>query len=135
MRVENWLDRLAEVIAKHDAMPFAYGVSDCAILVRDVVEALTGTIPDEFRGEYTDAGSARSRLRGYGCQNLAELFARALPEIPLAFASRGDIGIADYPGAIIGGGVVVVGLDLIGKGHEGLVRLPRAALARAFKVE
>jgi hypothetical protein len=135
MRFEDWPDRLAEVIARHDELPFAYGVSDCAILPFDVIEGLTGTLPELFRGSYTDAASARAAMRERGCQNLAELFAKALPEIPLAFANRGDIGIADYPGAIIGGGVVIVGLDVIGKGHEGLVRLPRTSLARAFKVE
>jgi hypothetical protein len=135
MRFEDWPERLAAVIARHDGLPFAYGVSDCAILPFDVIEALTGDLPEVLRGPYTDAGSARTRMRERGCQNLGELFAKALPEVPIAFANRGDIGTADYPGAIIGGGVVIVGLDLIGKGHDGLVRLPRAALARAFKVE
>lgn len=135
MRFEDWPDRLAAVIAKHDALPFEWGTSDCAKLPIDVVEALTGSLPESFRADYHDSASARTALRERGVNNIAELFAASLTEIPPAFAGRGDIGIADYPGAIIGGGVVVVGLDLIGKGYDGTVRLPRSALSRAFRVE
>jgi hypothetical protein len=134
MRVEDWHERMAEVIARHDAEPFEYGKSDCATLPFDVIEAITGSLPDRFRAPYDDAASARARMRERGASNLAELFALELPEIHPAFAGRGDVGIADYPGAIIGGGVVVVGLDVIGKGYNGTVRLPRSALSRAFKV-
>jgi hypothetical protein len=135
MRFEDWQDRLSDVIAKHDEMPFEYGVSDCAMLPFAVIEALTGELPDVLRMEYHDNESAQRAGRERGCRNLAELFAKALPEIPVAFAGRGDVGIADYRGAIVGGGVVVVGIDLIGKGHEGTVRLPRQYLSRAFRVE
>lgn len=135
MRLEDWPERLAAVIEKHDAQPFEWGISDCSTLPIDVVEALTGKVPVRFRADYNDSASARAALRERGVNNLAELFASELPEIPPAFAGRGDIGIADYPGAIIGGGVVVVGLDIIGKGYDGTVRMPRAALSRAFKVE
>ena len=135
MRPEDWHDRLADTIAKHDAMPFEYGVSDCAVLLFDVIEALTGNLPDGLRATYHDNETSQRWARERGCRNLAELLAKELPEVPTAFARRGDVGIADYRGAIVGGGVVVVGIDLIGKGHEGTVRLPRAYLSRAFRVE
>jgi len=132
MRVEDWFERLAEVIEQHDAQPFSYGVSDCATLPFDAIYAMTGSLPERFRGDYHDAASARSRMREKGAGNLAELFAAELEEIHPAFAGRGDVGIADYPGAIIGGGVICVGLELVGKGYDGIVRLPRSALSRAF---
>lgn len=136
MRFEDWQDRLTDVIARHDAMPFELGVSDCAMLPIDVIQALTGSVPDPLnRLDYHDMESGQRSARELGARNLAELFAMALPEIPVAFAGRGDVGIADYRGAIVGGGVVVVGIDLIGKGHEGTVRLPRQYLSRAFRVE
>ena len=135
MRREDWFERLAEVLEWHEAQPFAYGISDCAILLRDAIEAMTDEIPDRFRLNYEDAAEARTALRASGHGNLAELIAAELEEIHPAFAGRGDVGIADYPGAIIGGGVVCVGLELIGKGQTGTVRLPRSALSRAFKVE
>lgn len=134
MRREDWFERLAEVFEHHDAQPFAYGVSDCATLPRDALFAMTGVLPASFTVQYHDAASARAALRELGFDNLAGLFAAELEEIHPAFAGRGDIGIADYPGAIIGGGVVCVGLELIGKGYSGTVRLPRAALSRAFRV-
>lgn len=136
MRCEDWHERLQAVIDKHDQLEFSYGVSDCAQLPFDAIEALTGTLPEIFKGEYSDAAGARARMRERGCNNLAELFVAAqLQEVHPAFAGRGDVGIADYPGAIIGGGVVVLGLELIGKGYDGTVRLPRTALSRAFRVE
>ena len=49
-------------------------------------------------------------------------------------AHRGDIGVADYPGAVMGGGVVVIGENILGKGEQGVVLLPRTAMKRAFKV-
>jgi len=134
MRREDWFEQLAEVLAWHEAQPFAYGISDCATLLRDAIEAMTDDLPDRFRLVYDDAATARAALRARGHGNLAELIAAELEEIHPAFCGRGDVGIADYPGAIIGGGVVCVGLELIGKGQTGTVRLPRSALSRAFKV-
>jgi hypothetical protein len=135
MRREDWFEQLAAVIEKHDALPFDYGSSDCAQIAFDAIEAITGELPERFCGEYHDAASARSRMHERGAQNLAELLAAELEEIHPVFAGPGDVGIADYPGAIIGGGVVVVGLDVIGKGYHGTVRLPRSALSRAFRVK
>jgi len=135
MRREDWFERLAEVIERHEEMPFAYGQSDCATLLRDAILAMTGALPDSFCLVYDDAATARAALRSRDHTNLAELLAAELEEIHPAFAGRGDVGIADYPGAIIGGGVICVGLELIGKGQTGTVRLPRMALSRAFKVE
>lgn len=135
MRVEDWPEKLAEVIARHAALPFQWGVSDCFILPMDVCAALTGA-PDPYADEreYADAQAAARRLHNRGFKTIEDAFVAAFEECPPVFARRGDIGIADYPGAILGGGVVVLGLDVIGKGEQGTVRLPRDRLKRAFKV-
>ena len=136
MRCEDWFDRLAVVIDKHEALPFEYGSSDCALIVFEAVAAITGEMPATFAAcNYHDAASARTTLRDNGVDHLADLLALELDEIHPAFAGPGDVGICDYPGAIIGGGVIVVGLDVIGKGYNGTVRLPRSALSRAFRVK
>lgn len=134
MRLEGWEDRFSEVIARHARAPFAYGVSDCAAFPMDVVRALTGEYPASFDPDYDSMTSGVRKLRERGFAHLGEAFAAAFMECPPSFARRGDIGIADYPGAVLGGGVVVIGEDVMGKGEQGTVRLPRAALVRAFRV-
>ena len=42
MRFEDWFERLAKVIAEHEAMNFEYGASDCACFVDDCIKATTG---------------------------------------------------------------------------------------------
>lgn len=134
MRTEGWEDRFLEVLDKHSRMPFRWGTSDCARLPRDVVEAITGDVPDIWATDYRDATTAFLKLRALDVNNLGDAFAKVFPEIHPVFAGRGDIGIADYPGAVLGGGVVVVGSEVMGKGEQGVVMLPRTAMTRAFKV-
>lgn len=134
MRLEGWEERMLAAIERHQAVPFAWGESDCFTLPMDVVAALTGTDPSEGARGYAGAVSAAAALKVHGWRNLQEAFAARFEETPPAFARMGDIGLADYPGAILGGGVVVLGRDVIGKGEQGCVRLPRTMLKRAFKV-
>ena len=135
MRLEDWADRYLEAIALHARLPFEWGVSDCLLLPMDVCAAITGEVPATFkRGSYHTMSDAVRELRALGFAHLGDAFAANFEEIPPAFAQRGDIGIADYPGAILGGGVVVIGDELIGKGEQGLVRLPRDAMVRAFRI-
>lgn len=134
MRLEGWEDRFAEVIALHTREPFAYGVSDCASFPMDIVHALTGEYPAIFDRDYDSMSGAVRQLRKHGFAHLGEFFAASFPECPPAHARRGDIGIADYHGAVLGGGVVVIGEDVLGKGEQGTVRLPRDRLVRAFRV-
>lgn len=133
-RLEGWEDRFADVIRHHARRPFAWGDSDCACLPMDVVKAITGEVPDLFDRNYEDMRGAVKFLRERGFQHLGEAFAAAFTECPPSLAHRGDIGIADYPGAVLGGGVVVLGEELMGKGEQGTVRLPRVLMARAFRV-
>lgn len=135
MRQEGWEDRFLEVLERHSRIPFQWGVSDCARLPRDVVEAITGEVPDIWAIDYRDATTAFLKLRALNVNNLGEAFAKVFREIHPVFAGRGDIGTAEYPGAILGGGVVVVGENVMGKGENGVVMLPRTAMIRAFKVE
>lgn len=135
MRIVGWEERLIEAVQRHEALPFAWGESDCFILPLDSVVACTGDDPGvTYRGAYDSADGARRVLWRMGHKSLGGAFADHLPPVAPALARRGDIGIADYPGAELGGGVVVMGAVLIGKGERGTVRLPRSLLVRAFKV-
>lgn len=133
-RLEGWEERLHAVLRRHAKLPFSWGQSDCFILPADAVEASTGTDPWAAERPYDSAAHVVRRLAELGAKDIGDLFAKAFPEIHPSVARRGDIGRATYPGAELGGGVVVIGADVIGKGERGLVRLPLSAMTRAFKV-
>jgi hypothetical protein len=135
MRPEGWEDRMAQAIAKHVAAPFSWGTSDCFMMPLDVAAAIMLTDPrHDDPPNYSDSAGARAELRRHGWETIADAFAAHFSEVHPAFARRGDIGIADYPGAVLGGGCVVIGSEIIGKGDSRTVRLPASALTRAFKV-
>lgn len=134
MRVIGWEERLLAVLDRHARAPFGWGQSDCFVLPADAVAALTGADPWADHRGYADALGAARALHAHGMATVADAFAARLASVAPALARRGDIGVADYPGAELGGGVVVLGPVLIGKGETGTVRLPRVRLLHAFKV-
>jgi hypothetical protein len=74
------------------------------------------------------------RMAEVGAKDVGDLFGMMFPEIHPSAAQRGDIGRAVYPGADLGGGVVIIGAEVVGKGDKGLARLPLSTVTRAFKV-
>jgi hypothetical protein len=135
MRQEGWEERFMAEVRRHHQLPFTLGVSDCFLLPMDVVAAITGVDPVDPGGrDYSSLKGARAKLKKAGYTDLPAAFAARFEEIAPSLAQRGDIGIADYDGALLGGGVVVLGAEVIGKGEHGNRRLPLAQLKRAFKV-
>jgi hypothetical protein len=136
-RREDWPERLAEVLEHHAALPMAWGASDCLLLPADAVLAMTGEDPAaEARGHYrTERGAARL-LRGRGWTSVADAFASRFPEIPVAMAGRGDLGVVTVPYGAGFAGVVFMGSGAFGKNADapGNLFVPRSAIVRAFKV-
>lgn len=133
-RVRNWPLRLDEVIERYQAGAFTWGERDCFTLPMDVVAALTGLDPWADERTYTTEIGAARKLKRLGFADVAGAFAAKFPEIPVTLAQRGDIGtVADADGAACG--VVVLGTLVAGMSPAaGLTFLPRARLARAFRV-
>ncbi len=133
MRFADWEARLADVLATYQAAGFAWGARDCFRLPQDVARAVTGrAIWPEVR-PYHSARGALQRLARHGFRGVGDAFADVLEEIPPAFAQRGDVGVVIEDGAEAG--VVVLGADLAGMAPDtGLTILPRARLARAFRI-
>lgn len=94
--------------------------------------SITGEDPLKDARGYKTAQGAGKVLKKFGCVSVADLFGIAFPEIPPAFAGRGDIGAVETEGQIAG--CIVAGHELIGKAETGLVFFPRTALLRAFRV-
>lgn len=98
-RFSDWASRLERYLHAQKDHEFAYGIFDCCLFVGGAIAAMTGVDPVEpFRGAY---GSRKSGLgllaRAGGIPGVAALY--GMPEIPVAFAARGDMLL--MPGGIL----------------------------------
>lgn len=135
MRVEDWPERLIQCIESHDRL-FIWGESDCMQLVMDCAKAMTEVhpYPKAERSYKTKAGAA-SCLRKHGFENIVEALAQAYKEIPVSLAQRGDIGVVtlqDAPASVVCDGIFFVGKA---PNNDGLIRVSRDLVSRAFRVE
>ena len=132
MRLPDWEQRLADLIAAYQGGGFVWGKRDCLTFCLDAAEAMTGQ--RRWSQEHTYASPLQAVRWGRACgfRDMAEGFASVFSEVPPAVARRGDIGVV-CAGASAGG-VVVLGADLIGMGGDGLSLVPRSQMSRAFRV-
>ncbi len=134
VRRDDWENRLGAVVAKHQALPGEWGVSDCYAIPDDAVGALTGDLMyPKARTYKTEAGAAK-QLRKHGFENVAEAFAAKFPEVPPILAQRGDIGVIERDGQFSGGVFTSIGFLTRAHGHP-VEFLPVSAVTRAFKVD
>ncbi|MDP9809347.1 hypothetical protein J2W42_002195 [Rhizobium tibeticum] len=131
-RLSGWEKRLNAVVAKHQALPSEYGVSDCYLISDDGVEAVTGErmFPDAL-GYKTEAGAAK-KLRQHGFETVRDAFAAKFEEISPVMAQRGDIGVIDRHGVLSGG--LFTSIGFMTRGIDAVEFLPASAVAYAFKV-
>lgn len=132
-RLSDWEDRLTAYIGERFDAPHAWGSNDCVMFGAGAVEAQTGTDPAaEFRGEYRSFAGAQRVLSKHGDGTVQGMIDPLFRRIAPAFAQRGDLVLAE------GSLGVVVGNEALFPGEEGaragLVRLPRTAWTRAWKV-
>ncbi|TDW21076.1 hypothetical protein EV128_12245 [Rhizobium azibense] len=134
MRVPDWPKRLAAVVARHQALPSEYGVSDCYILPDDAVQAVTGeTMYGATVRKYTTPTGAAKQLRKKGFKTVRDAFAAKFAEIPVSQAQRGDIGVVNRDGETCGGVFTVAGFMI--RDTHGIGFIPITDVAAAFKVE
>lgn len=138
MRQSDWEDRLAAAIAKHQALPSEYGVSDCFLIADDGVEACMGKRMTELAGQaplgsYESEAGATKRMRERGFTSVEEVFAAVFTDVPILLAQRGDLGVIEREGQRIGG--VFTAIGFFTRFQSGPVFLPVDQVVRAFKVE
>lgn len=123
---------MREAIARHQVMPFAWGVSDCTMFA-DVVLAMTGFDPiAEYRSYTTEIGALRM-LRKAGVSSMVEHIERMFTEIPPSLAGRGDLAfVAEV--APLGSPAILDGSMAYSKNEHGPVSISRAQIVRAFAV-
>lgn len=134
-RVFDWTARLYAVIAKHDALPFAWGKADCFNFAMDAVEAMRGQpdpYADQRRRYKTEAGAAR-QLRRLEAADAGDLLLREFEEIPAAMAAPGDLMLMPSASGPPACGVCV-GHEVLMRAEASLMRVPRTRALRAFRV-
>ncbi|MBD2842713.1 DUF6950 family protein [Erythrobacter rubeus] len=133
IRLPDWEDRLAQLLAERRFMPHDYGSNDCALFASDAVLAMTGVDPaHDFRGRYTTKiGSVRA-LRSIGNGDLESTFSARFDEKPVSFAQRGDLVFdGEAVGVCLGPRAVFVGAE--GE-REGLVSQGVPVMIKAWAV-
>lgn len=120
-------------IAERASMPFAWGseANDCISYAAGAIKAQTGKNPlrkaPRLRWK-TEAGAGRVIGRHGGIE--AAIDARMTPVRP-TMAKRGDLALVRGVRCVM----VVEGDTLVGPGPNGEVRLPRAAMVKAWSAE
>lgn len=142
-RPKGWELALAEVVAHHAELPFAWGRSDCLTLVADTAQAMTGKDPlGELRGSYASAAAAVRAMKAAGFADVGAALAATFEEVAPAMARRGDCGLVEtrVRGRRQLAAVVVTGAEVVGKsvpsrkGRSGLTTVSRDRLLRAFRI-
>lgn len=101
MRVPGWEEILANKAAEAQLLPFEWGKLDCALFVANAVQAITGKdYAEPLRGKYDDAHGAQEALRSVGAENLEQFLDECtdLERVPVNFAQRGDVLVAEIAG-------------------------------------
>ena len=123
-------EALLAFLAERRDMPFAWGLNDCATFIGEAVLAHTGQ--DILDGPlWASRGGAARRLKSEG--GLKRALDARLTRIPVALAKRGDV--AGVPRGKRLNLMIVEGDTLVGPGANGLERLPRTAMTRAWSVD
>lgn len=133
MRIERWPEALIAEIERHRKLPFSWGESNCFYFPMDCVSVMTGFDPWEHERGCVSEDDYKSRLAKYGFANVADAFDDKFQECPPALARRGDIGVVEHKDILCG--VVVEGVDVVGKSPDGTLRVPRYLLKRVFRVD
>lgn len=130
-RFRDWQSRMQACLAERWARPFAWGSQDCALLLCDVVLAITGHDPAEgLRGTYHDAlGAARVVAAGGGLGAIAT--ARLGGEISPMLAQQGDAGLVTSDGRECL--ATWSGCNWLAPGADGIESLRPEAAVRAWR--
>lgn len=125
----DWAERLSAWAEKAWAEPYDLGRHDCLLAALDAVEAQTGRdFAEGHRRRWRSRTGGVRYLRSLGFRHLGGLLDSLLDPVPVAFAQRGDLVLADgAPGVVMGAEAMVV--------HDGgPVMAPRAAWSKAWSV-
>lgn len=101
-RLPDWPARFVAYLESKQALPFAWGVNDCATFCAGEVLAITGVdLLSDLRGSWSGALSARRRMEQLGGLEMAVRGVLGRPLDSPRLAQRGDVllvhPLSDYP--------------------------------------
>jgi len=136
-REAGWERAFAETLARHNALPFEWGVSDCVTVVADLCEAMCGRnpLPMRLRRYRTELGAAKMLL-SLGFADVEQALTGTFPIIPRMRARRGDCGVIaqETAGGVQLACLVVIGVNAVGKGPGGPIIVPVSRLKTTFAI-
>jgi len=134
-KTKGWEARLKEFLLAREGRPIILGKNDCASLVCDAFEVMTGRSVTEFdnnhpfQGNYSTLGEVDELTKQYSGGGLTSSWAKLADKIgwvvkPVSSASFGDIAVLQTP-SVVGGTREIMGVvscnDVIAQGKNGLV--------------
>lgn len=142
MRLDDWQQRLGEVIRAAAGKPFQWGAHDCALFACDAVLAMTGKDPAaSFRGKYKTKRGAYGALKRFAGGGLKETFAKLADQFGFiqldnaAFAKRGDVVLLDTPEGDALAVVDLTGRHCLVVSEKGLITKPLSDATCAWAIE
>lgn len=133
-RIAGWDRRLAELVAREQRAPFAWGGHDCATLALRAVHAVTGEDLGRIVRPWFSPVSALRSLKAAGAASAADFFAARFAEIAPASARRGDLVYADWPSDPLACPAVLTGAEAMSRSEAGWIVFPRARVTRAYRI-
>jgi hypothetical protein len=133
VRRDDWPERLEGVIARHRAAPFNWGVTDCATLMSEAVDAVAGFDPMAAYKPWSSEVAAMRRLSETGFRTVAEWASHMFEQQPVSFARRGDLVIGGATMAL-SCPAIVIGAEAVSRDHNGFVVAPLSAFTSSLKV-
>lgn len=112
-RKSNWEDALSQYLIENKDIPFEYGKNDCCTFAAGAVESITGVNPmSEFIGKYKSAASSLRAIKDAGYKSLEEVIDAKFDQVPIGFASTGDLALFDGSiGVVMGNAAAFVSDD------------------------
>lgn len=129
MRLPDWEARLHDFMVANEKAVFKWGKCDCILFACSAAHAITGEDKAKgYRWKYRNAEGAARMLRELGQGTLEKTIDANFERIPVGRAGRGDIVFhQNSAGVCLGAFAAFVT-------HDGLVRVPRAEWALAWRV-
>jgi len=142
-RAGDWEAALSAFLSACEGLHYVWGEHDCALFAAGAVQAMTGADPAAaFRGRYRSKRTAAKALREIGAGTLETTIDGLFETIAPAFAQRGDLVLHEGAVGVSAGRFALFVGDALQRGEgdanvavAGLVRVPRAAWEKAWRVE
>lgn len=127
-RLSDWEARLSDYLQERREMPFKYGSNDCAHFAAGAVQAITGEDVMADINSYTSKTGSLKAIKQADADSLEQVIDRKFTDLPIGFASTGDLAFYDGSvGVVLGGRAAFVSED-------GFALIPRDQWTKAWGV-